>query len=111
MNFEKKNLDAKGIRISITENGFEVGRAYIYLMQNDLHAQPFGLMEDVYVDESCRGKGIGSKLVEKVIEIAKESNCYKLIATSRISRPGLTQKTLDIDSSIIKPTSFLKKAF
>lgn len=91
MNFEKEDLDAKGIRISITENGLEVGRAYIYLMQNDLHAQPFGLMEDVYVDESCRGKGIGSKLVEKVIEIAKESNCYKLIATSRISRPKVHQ--------------------
>ncbi|MGL5939607.1 MAG: GNAT family N-acetyltransferase [Waterburya sp.] len=91
MNFEKEDLDAKGIRISITENGFEVGRAYIYFIQNDLHAQPFGLMEDVYVDESCRGKGIGSKLVEKVIEIAKESNCYKLIATSRISRPKVHQ--------------------
>ncbi len=91
MNFEKKDLDAKGIRISITENGLEVGRAYIYLLQNDLHAQPFGLMEDVYVDESFRGKGVGSKLVEKVIEIAKESNCYKLIATSRISRPKVHQ--------------------
>ncbi len=32
-------------------------------------------------------KVLGSKLVEKVIEIAKESSCYKLIATSRISRP------------------------
>ncbi len=65
MNFEKKDLYAKGIRISITENGFEVGRTYIYLIQNDLHAQPFGLMEDVYVDESCRGKGIRFKISRK----------------------------------------------
>lgn len=91
MNFEKKNIEAKGIRISITENSFEVGRAYIYLMHNDLHDRPFALMEDVYVDESYRGKGIGSKLVNKVIELAKEANCYKIIATSRTSRPLVHQ--------------------
>lgn len=87
MNFVKDNAKAKGIRISATENGVEVGRAYIYLMYNDLHAQPFGLMEDVYVDEAYRGKGVGSELVKQVIELAKEANCYKLIATSRTSRP------------------------
>ena len=87
MNFDKKDVEAKGFRISITDNGFEVGRAYIYLMHNDLRDRPFALMEDVYVDDSHRGKGIGSELVRKVIETAKESNCYKLIATSRISRP------------------------
>ena len=87
MNFEHNDVEAKGIRISITDDGFEVGRAYIYLMHNDLHDRPFGLMEDVYVEESYRGRGIGSELVRKVIEIAKNSNCYKLIATSRTSRP------------------------
>jgi GNAT superfamily N-acetyltransferase len=48
-------------------------------------------MEDIYVDESYRGKGIGSELVKKAIEVAKEFNCYKLIATSRISRPKVHQ--------------------
>ena len=91
MDFDKRNLEAKGIRICVTDNGTEVGRAYIYLMYNDLHEQPFGLMEDVYVDESYRGKGVGSKLIKQVIELAKEANCYKLIATSRISRPKVHQ--------------------
>lgn len=86
MNFEYKDVKAKGIRISITDNGCEVERAYLYLMHNDEHDRPFALMEDVYVVESYRGKGIGSKLVNKVIELAKDSNCYKLIATSRTSR-------------------------
>lgn len=87
MNFERKNVEAKGNRISVIDNGFEVGRAYLYLMYNDLHDQPFGLMEDVYVDESHRGKGVGSKLVKQVVELARGENCYKLIATSRTSRP------------------------
>ena len=87
MDFETRSVKAKGIRVSVKNGEVEAGRAYLYLMYNDLHDKPFGLMEDVYVDESCRGQGIGSKLVNQIIELAKESNCYKLIATSRTSRP------------------------
>jgi GNAT superfamily N-acetyltransferase len=86
VNFEKQDFEAKAIRIHIKDNNLEIGRAYIYLIQNNLHDRPFGLIEDVYVDEAYRGKGIGSELVKKVIETAQELNCYKLIATSRLSR-------------------------
>jgi len=55
-------------------------------MNNDLHDRPFGLMEDVYVHESVRGQGIGTKLVKEIIKIAKAQGCYKLIATSRHAR-------------------------
>ena len=48
---------------------------------------PFGLMEGVFIEESQRGQGIGSQLVERLIERAKEEGCYKLIATSRHERP------------------------
>lgn len=56
-------------------------------MKNDLHEVPFGLMEDVFVDETLRGQGIGTKIVQKLIEVAKEKKCYKLICTSRYSKP------------------------
>lgn len=87
MNFENRNIEAIGIRISVIDNETEVGRAYTYIMHNDLHDQPFGLMEDVYVDETHRGKGVGSELVKQVIKLAKKANCYKLVATGRTSRP------------------------
>ena len=83
----RKEATAQGIRFSIERDGVEVARAYLYLMTNDLHERPFGLMEDVFVHESCRGDGLGSSLVDEVIAAAKEANCYKLIATSRDSRP------------------------
>lgn len=54
---------------------------------NDLHEAPFGLLEDVFVDESQRGHGLATKLVQEVVAAAREANCYKLIATSRTSRP------------------------
>ena len=64
-----------------------MARAYLDILYNGLHEEPFGLLEDVYVDENFRGKGLGTRVVNKVMELAKENKCYKLIATSRHSRP------------------------
>ena len=52
-------------------------------MFNDLHEEPFGFLEDVFVEEKNRGQGIGSRLVGEVIAEAKRQNCYKVICTSR----------------------------
>ena len=87
MQIERTSRDAKGIRFSASRDGAEVARAYLYVMHNDLHQEPFGLLEDVYVAESERGSGIGTALVREVIAAASELGCYKLLATSRASRP------------------------
>lgn len=63
-----------------------VGRAFLFLIYNDLHQKPYGLLEDVFVLEDYRGQGIGKELVKAVIAKAKELGCYKLIATSRFAR-------------------------
>ena len=67
-------------------DGREVARAYLYILSN-LHKQPFGFMEDVFVAENYRSKGLGTKLVQELINAAKQNNCYKLVATSRHARP------------------------
>lgn len=72
-----------GFRLSIDEEGREIAHAYLYLIKNDLHEQPYGLMEDVFVGEGYRGSGIGTKIIEALIQKAKEEKCYKLIGTSR----------------------------
>jgi GNAT superfamily N-acetyltransferase len=86
-----ETVEAKGIKFSIIEDRQEVARAYLYIMHNELHQEPFGFLEDVYVNESYRGSGWGTKLVQQVITVAKEQNCYKLIAMSRKSRPRVHQ--------------------
>ena len=83
---ERQERSARGIRFSIGGSDGEVARAYLYVMTNDLHDAPFGLMEDVFVAESERGSGLGTALVREVIAAAREAGCYKLIATSRASR-------------------------
>jgi GNAT superfamily N-acetyltransferase len=83
----RKEQPARGVRFSIEGADGEVARAYLYIMTNDLHAAPFGLLEDVFVVESERGSGLGTTLVEEVVAAARTAGCYKLVATSRASRP------------------------
>jgi GNAT superfamily N-acetyltransferase len=83
----RQERPARGIRFAIDGADGEVARAYLYVMTNDLHEAPFGLLEDVFVAESERGNGLGTTLVEEVIAAARAAGCYKLVATSRASRP------------------------
>ena len=82
----RQSISSSGIKFSIYDDNSVVGRATLYMMRNDLHDRPFGLMEDVFVDKSIRKKGLGTTLVKKIIDEAKAQGCYKLIATSRYSR-------------------------
>ena len=83
MEIQSRNIDAQGIKFFIIQDGKEIARSFLYILKNDLHNQPFSFLEDVFVDESCRGQGLGTKIVEEVIKTAKEKGCYKLICTSR----------------------------
>ena len=85
LEIQKKIVGASGIRFFVVEGGKEIARAFLFLMKNDLHPIPFGLMEDVFVEKAHRGKGIGTKIVEELVRAAKKENCYKLICTSRHS--------------------------
>lgn len=78
--------DCYAIKITATEDDKEIGRARLYILYNDLHAEPFGLIEDVFVEEKYRGSGVGTKLVQGLIEESKKIGCYKLIATVRNSK-------------------------
>lgn len=86
MKINYQEINCQGIKLSIIKNSEEIARAYLYIMKNDLHKEPFGLLEDVFVSESERGLGIGSKLVNEIIKQSKNKKCYKIIATSRYSR-------------------------
>ncbi len=89
MKLEKsKFTNGTGVRFSLTqEDGTEVGRAYLYILYNDLHAEPFGFMEDVYIHEEFQGQGYGTQIINALVEEARVRGCYKLIGTSREERP------------------------
>ena len=86
MKIKKKVIEGKGLRFSVVIDGKEMGRAFLYILYNDLHEEPFGFLEDVYIEENLRGQGIGTQLLNEVINEARRKGCYKIVATSRHSR-------------------------
>lgn len=77
------------IRLSAQINEQEVGHVYLYLIYNDLHQAPYGLFEDIQVNEDVRGQGTGGQLAQALIAEAKKQGCYKIIANSRSTRPEI----------------------
>lgn len=80
---KKEEFKTKTIKIIAEENGKRLGQAYLYIMYNDSHAEPYGYFADLLVDPEFRGRGIGTSLVREVIAEAKAHGCYKLVCTSR----------------------------
>jgi GNAT superfamily N-acetyltransferase len=77
---------SNSFRFSLEKDNEEIGHAYLFLITNNLHTEPYGLLEDLYVNPDHRGEGVGRKLIEAVIFKAKEVGCYKLLGTSRNER-------------------------
>lgn len=82
----EQKKDLSGIKfVAEDDGGKAIGRAFLYVLKNDLHREPFGFLEDVFVEEAHRGRGLGGDLVKAVVAEAKARGCYKLICTSRHS--------------------------
>ena len=86
MNPEIIKLKGEAIQLKVTEKGQEIARVRIYFIYNELHPEPYALLEDLFVQEEFRGKKYGSKILQAAIQEAKKKGCYKIIATSRNER-------------------------
>lgn len=89
MDIQREEIPAIQIKLSMHNKGVEVARAFLLIGRNDLHERPFGILEDVFVEEAHRREGRGDILVRAIIQEAKKRGCYKLIATSRFSRKSV----------------------
>jgi len=86
----KKSIVKKAyaVKFEIKDKGKKIAWAYLYLIFQDRHKEPYGLMENVYVEKEYRSSGLGSKLTKMVIAEAKKRKCYKVIGTSKFSNEG-----------------------
>lgn len=73
-------------KYSFEENNQEVARGLLYVLKDDAHKEPFGLMSDIHVKSKYREKGYGTKIVKHIIQQAKDKGCYKLMLSSKESR-------------------------
>lgn len=73
-------------------NGRLVGIATLLLERKLIHgASKVGHIEDVAVDASQRGKGLGKVLISHLIEIAASKGCYKVILDCSEENVGFYQ--------------------
>ena len=72
--------DPNSTTIVISIEDIIVGVASIHIIKK--LTRILGIIEDVAVNEKYRGKGVGKKLVEKLILIGKQKNCDKIVLSS-----------------------------
>ena len=84
--FQKTITTSKAVKFEVKDGKKIIGRAYLYIIKNDLHKKSYGLLEDLFVEEAHRSQGLGQQLLLKVIAEAKRRKLYKLIGTSRTFR-------------------------
>ena len=51
-----------------------------------------GHIEDIVTDKDYRSKGLGRKIIESLIQISQECNCYKLILNCSEENVGFYEK-------------------
>ena len=93
-------ITTRGKKLTITKDGKEIARVYLYFIRNELHEKPYALMEDLFVQEEFRGQGFGKQMVKAAIEEAKKEGCYKVICTSRYEREQVHQMYQDLGFKI-----------
>ena len=72
--------DPSSITLVAVDSNTITGVASLHIIKK--LTRTLGLIEDVAVNENYRGKGIGKKLVEKLIGIASEKSCDKTVLNS-----------------------------
>lgn len=80
---------SRAIKFELKQGKKTIGRIYLYIIKNNLHKRPYGLLEDLFVNENMRGHGFGTELLYAAIAEAKKRKLYKLVGTSRMERAEL----------------------
>ena len=71
--------DRAGHLCVATDGDNVVGAAELIIVPNLTHrARPWAVIENVIVNESIRGRGVGTALLEHLIDLARVSGCYKV---------------------------------
>ena len=67
--------------------GALVGTFVLVVIENLTHqGAPSAVVENVVVDECCRGQGIGTAMMHFAMDEARRQRCYKLALSSNLKR-------------------------
>lgn len=88
LNIWRKINDYPYYKVFVVEyNQLIIGTCSLIIIDNLGHkAAKLAVAESMIVSQQYRGRGIGSKLMQFVMEKVKEENCYKLMLSSNKKR-------------------------
>ena len=87
--WEQIQKDDKITYLGAYENDTLIATFFLAIIPNfSNQGRPIGYIENVVTDEKWRGKGVGTKLLNEAIAMAKAQNCYKVFLESGITRTG-----------------------
>lgn len=74
------NLSNKHIIIVIEDNNKIIGTGTLLIENKVIHNMGLvGHIEDIVIHNNYRKQGLGKKIIDKLINISIQSNCYKII--------------------------------
>ncbi len=65
--------------VAETAAGTLVGYVSVHWLPYLIHASPEGYISELFIHESARGQGIGTKLLDVVVQEAKTRGCFRLM--------------------------------
>ena len=79
--------------IVVVDNDMVIGTGSIFIEQKFLRAGGIvGHIEDVVVDKTTRSTGVGRRITDHLVDIAKSNSCYKVILNCSDHNVGFYDK-------------------
>lgn len=72
--------------LSAMEGKKVVATGMIFYVHVPVRGRSFALIEGLVVDESTRGRGLGTVMLSEFVKLARNRDCYKIIFTSGFDR-------------------------
>ena len=83
-------LQAPALHLFVLEvNGSVVATTYLNVIPNITRsAAPYAVIENVVVEESLRGTGLGKEIMSATLDVALEEGCYKAMVMTGSRKPA-----------------------
>jgi N-acetylglutamate synthase-like GNAT family acetyltransferase len=84
MDIVRTILETTQVRFEVVDEVGQLARASGVIVRNQLHKEPYMLIEDVFVRDDARGRGMGVVVVNNCITEARILGCYKIVLCCRV---------------------------